>query len=79
MFQRPIIIQNPQVLGRKEENITFFVIDSRAISTQWYLYAYIDSPLISLDKKYTLEDSLIFITDANEVKTLSKTPTLIYS
>ena len=31
------------------------------------------------DKKYTLEDSLIFITDANEVKTLSKTPTLIYS
>lgn len=78
-FQRPIIIQNPQVLGRKEENITFFVIDSRAISTQWYLYAYIDSPLISLDKKYTLEDSLIFIIDANEVKTLSKTPTLIYS
>lgn len=31
-FQRPIIIQNPQVLGRKEENITFFVIDSRAIA-----------------------------------------------
>lgn len=55
------------------------VVDSRAISTEWYLYAYIDNPLTSSNQKYTLDDSLIFVTDTNEVKTLSKNPTLIYS
>lgn len=78
-FQRPIINKNPLTLGRKEEKITFYVVDSRAISTEWYLYAYIDNPLTSSDKKYTLDDSLIFVTDTDEVKTLSKNPTLIYS
>ena len=78
-FQRPIINENPLTLGRKEEKITFYVVDSRAISSEWYLYAYIDNPLTSSDAKYTLDNSLIFVTDTNETKTLSQTPTLIYS
>ena len=78
-FERPIINDNPLLLGRKKEKITFSVVDSRAISTQWYLYAYIDNPLTSLDKKHTLDNSLILVTDSNEIKTLGKNPTLIYS
>ena len=38
-FQRPI---NPLTLGRKDKIITMSVVDSRAVSSDWYLYAYID-------------------------------------
>ena len=78
-FQRPLISTNPLILGRKEKTITMTVVDSRAISTDWYLYAYIDAPLSTSDNKYTLTDSLIFIDENNEIKTLEKTPTLIYT
>lgn len=78
-FQRPIINKNPLILGRKEETITISVVDSRALSTKWYLYAYIDNPLTSEDGKHKLENSLIFITEENELKTLGKDPILIYS
>lgn len=78
-FQRPIINSNPVTLGRKNKIITMSVIDSRAISSDWYLYAYIDSPLTTADNKHTLPDSLIFVQDDKTIKTLSTTPTLIYS
>ena len=66
-------------MGRKEENITITVVDSRVLSTKWYLYAYIDNPLTSSDNKYILNDSLILVTDTGELKTLSENPTLLYS
>ena len=78
-FQRPIIKQEPLMLGRKEEKITISVVDSRIVSTEWYLYAYIDKEMTSTDEKYVLPNSLIFVTDTNEVKTLGNTPTLIYT
>jgi len=78
-FQRPLISTNPLILGRKEKTITMTVVDSRAVSADWYLYAYIEAPLSTSDNKYTLTDSLIFIDENNEIKTLEKTPTLIYT
>lgn len=78
-FQRPLISTNPLILGRKEKTITMTVVDSRAVSVDWYLYAYIEAPLSTSDNKYTLTDSLIFIDENNEIKTLEKTLTLIYT
>ncbi len=78
-FQKPLISTNPVILGRKEQTITMSVIDSRAISSSWYLYAYIETPLSTIDGKYTLPDSLIFIDSNKDKITLSNTPTLIYT
>ena len=78
-FQKPLISTNPLILGRKEKTVNISVVDSRAISTNWYLYVYVDKPLSTADGKYTLPDSLIFIDDDNNIITLSNTPTLIYS
>lgn len=78
-FQRPIVNTNPLTLGRKDKIITMSIVDSRAVSSDWYLYAYIDSPLTTFDNKHSLPDSLIFIDENAQIKTLSKEPTLIYS
>lgn len=75
-FERPLV--KPQILGRKEKVINMSVVDSRAISTNWYLYAYIDEPLTTVNK-HTLPDSLIFIDNDSSIKTLGTTPVLIYS
>lgn len=53
------------------------VVDSRAISSDWYLYAYIDNPLSTVSGEYTLPDSLIYIDDNNKIITLSNSPVLI--
>ena len=79
VFQKPLINTNPLILGRKEKTITMSVVDSRAISSKWYLYAYIDKPLSSIDSKHTLPDSLIYIDNNNQIITLGNSPTLIYS
>lgn len=78
-FQRPIIKENPLILGRKNDEITILVSDSRVISSEWYLYAYIEKPLTSSNQKYTLKDSLIFVSESGKIKTLSDTPTLVYT
>ena len=78
-FQKPIINKNPLMLGRKEKTIAMFVVDSRAISSDWYLYAYIDKPLSTADDKHSLLDSLIFVDESKNITTLSRKPTLIYS
>lgn len=78
-FQRPLVSSNPHILGRKETIVNMAVVDSRAISSNWYLYAYIDSPLSTSDNKHLLKDSLIFIDADNKISTLGTTPTLIYS
>ena len=59
-FQRPLISTNPLILGRKEKTITMTVVDSRAVSTDWYLYAYIDEPLSTSDNEHTLTISFNF-------------------
>lgn len=78
-FQKPIIKTDPLILGRSEKEIILSVIDSRAVSSDWYIYAYIDKPLSTQNNKYTLPESLIYINDNNEIITLKNTPTLIYS
>lgn len=78
-FQRPIINNNPLMLGRKEKTITLSVVDSRAISSNWYLYVYIDKPLSTADDKHELPNSLIFVDDSKNIVTLSNNPTLIYT
>lgn len=78
-FQRPIVKTDPVILGRKDKTVTMSVVDSRAISTNWYLYAYIDAPLSTSDNSHTLPDSLVFIDDNQKITLLSKEPTLIYS
>lgn len=78
-FQRPIVNTNPLTLGRKDKIITMSIVDSRAVSSDWYLYAYINSPLTTSDNKHSLPDSLIFIDENAQIKTLSKEPTLVYS
>ena len=55
------------------------VVDTRAISTDWYLYAYIDSPLTTPDGKHSLPESLVYVDENNDIKTLSESPTLIFS
>ena len=78
-FQKPIISKEPLLLGRKEKAITLSVIDSRAISSNWYLYVYIDKPLMTSDEKHSLPDSLIFVDDSKNIATLGSKPTLIYT
>ena len=78
-FERPFISKTPPILGRKEKQITMSVVDSRAISSAWYLYAYIDKPLSTADDKHTLPDSLIYIDDNNKITTLDNSPILIFS
>ena len=78
-FQRPIVNKNPMILGRKDKTLNMSVVDSRAISSNWYLYAYIDGPLATADTEHSLPESLVFVDANNEIKTLSNTPTLVYS
>ena len=78
-FERPIINDELKLLGRKDKVLTMSVVDTRAISTDWYLYAYIDSPLTTLDGKHSLPGSLVYVDETNAIKTLSETPTLIFS
>ena len=79
IFQKPLVSTNPLILGRTEKTLTMSVVDSRAISSDWYLYAYIDNPLSTVSGKYTLPDSLIYIDDNNKIITLSNSPVLISS
>lgn len=78
-FQRPIVSSNPMILGRKDKTLNMSVVDSRAISSNWHLYASIDGPLATTNNEHSLPESLIFIDENNEIKTLSNTPTLVYS
>ena len=78
-FQRPIENTNPMILGRKDKTLNMYVVDSRAISSNWYLYASIDGPLATTNNEHSLLDSLIFVDANNEIKTLSINPTLVYS
>lgn len=79
VFQKPLISTNPLILGRKEKTIKMSVVDSRAISSNWYLYVYIDKPLSTENNKYTLPDSLIYVDDTDKITTINDKPVLIFS
>ncbi len=78
-FQRQILQTDPVILGRKDEIMTVTVLDSRVLNSEWYLYAYVDTPLMTSDERYSLPESLIFIGDDNNIETLSKELTLVYT
>ncbi len=77
-FEKPFVIDDPLVLGRTKNEITLSIVDSRAISSTWYLYAYIDKPLSS-NNSHTLPDSLIYVDDNSNILTLSDSPILIFT
>lgn len=78
-FQRPIVNEDPLILGRKNKNLSITITDSRALSSNWYLYAYIEEPLINKDNTYSLPDSLIFVDKNGSIQLLSSKPILIYA
>lgn len=67
---------NKNTIYRQDINFSIEVTDSRASGGNWYLYAYIESPLTSNTNK--LEDALIFIKDGVKHK-LTTTPLIIYT
>ena len=79
VFQKPLVSTDPLILGRKDKTLTMTVVDSRAISSNWYLYAYIDKPLSTTDNKHDLPESLIYVDNNNKINTLNSSPILISS
>lgn len=77
VFQLTPISTNPLVLPRNKD-LVIKVVDSRLNSTDWKLYAYIDSHLTSL-RGFVLEDALIFKKLSNESIVLSDTPVVIFN
>ncbi len=78
-FKLPPISQNPVILGRKDSVLTIKVEDSRFIDAEWYLYAYIDEALSTLDKKHSLDGGLIFADGTGKFEELNKNPILVYT
>lgn len=70
------ISTNPILCPRKN-NLIITVIDSRVASSNWKLYASIDSDLTS-DTGVTLKDALVFVGEDSIITPLSKTPILVY-
>lgn len=72
------IPKNPQteIIQRQDSSFNITVSDTRLNGSDWFLYAYILSPLSSTDNK--LDNALIFKNN-NEEKTFSQNPILIYS
>lgn len=71
-----IPINNSKIFPRTKK-IVISVVDSRLNSSNWRLFAYIDTPLTSLSG-YLLEDALIFKKLTNENIILNKTPQLVF-
>lgn len=71
-----IPINNSKIFPRTKK-IVISVVDSRLNSSNWHLFAYIDTPLTSLSG-YLLEDALIFKKLTNENIILNETPQLVF-
>lgn len=71
-----IPINNSKIFPRTKK-IVISVVDSRLNSSNWRLFAYIDTPLTSLSG-YLLEDALIFKKLTNENIILNETPQLVF-
>lgn len=67
---------NP-ILCQRASDLEIIVEDTRVRSTDWKLYAYIESPLTS-SGGYKLTDSLVYVNENQTIVPLSKTPYLIY-
>lgn len=71
-----IPINNSKIFPRTKK-IVISVVDSRLNSSNWRLFAYIDTPLTSLSG-YLLEDALIFKKLTNENIILNETPQIVF-
>ena len=71
------ISNNPTILPKNKE-LLIKVVDSRLISSNWKLYAYINSPLTS-QMGFVLNDAIIFKNFDDENIILSEIPKLVYT
>lgn len=77
VFSSTPLSSNPNILG-KNESVSLKVVDSRANSSEWKVYAYIEKPLTS-QGGYTLPESLVFKKLDDEVIILNETPALVFT
>lgn len=61
-----------------EDKITITVTDTRVESTNWRLLAKINRDLTS-ENGYTLPNSVVYISNSNEIIPLSQSETLVYT
>lgn len=71
-------ISSNQIILPKNKELSIKVVDSRLISSDWKLYAYINSPLTS-QMGFVLKDAIIFKTFDDENIILSGAPKLVYT
>lgn len=76
-FDTYAINKNPVICPRLT-NLSVRVIDSRINSSDWKLYAAINHEMES-DYGIVLSDSLVFVDESGDIKSLSDTPTLVYT
>ena len=76
-FETYAINKNPVICPRLT-NLSVRVIDSRINSSDWKLYAAINHEMES-DYGIVLSDSLVFVDESGDTKSLSDTPTLVYT
>lgn len=76
-FETYAINKNPVICPRLT-NLSVRVIDSRINSSDWKLYAAINHEMES-DYGIVLGDSLVFVDESGDIKSLSDTPTLVYT
>ena len=72
-----IPINNTYIFPKTSELKTK-IVDSRLNSSDWKLYAYINSPLTSTNG-FILENALVFKKFDNEIITLTSNPTLVFT
>lgn len=77
VFSLTPLSSNPNILV-KNQSISLKVVDSRANSSEWKVYAYIEKPLTS-QGGFTLPDALVFKKLDDEIITLNETPTLVFT
>lgn len=76
-FSLTPISSDPNILS-KDKDLVIEVVDSRKISSDWKLYAYIKKPLTSING-FFLNDALIFKKFDDEKILLTDTPSLVYN
>lgn len=76
-FEVYAINLNP-ILCPRLDTLNIIVTDSRINSSDWRLYATINQDLTSKDGK-VLKNSLVYVSEDNEITVLSNTPTLVYT
>lgn len=73
-----IPIKDDPILCPRLSDLEIIVTDSRAVSSDWKLYATLNHDLES-SSGIILKDSLVFVDDNDNIMTLSDSPTLVYT